>query len=955
MKKYLIGLAIGLSFCASTAYALVTYQTVQGGTGTSTPSGIIYGDDGATTHLNTVTIGSGCTFTGGTLSCPGTGGGTFPFTPQSYGVSTTTTVGFLNGLFSTASSTFSDPFFLPTLSQGTLNIAANGLGYTTATTSVTNGTGISFSGTAGALMGGSNLTITNSGVTSLAAGTGISLSGSTGAITITNTGGVSGTGTVSTSTVPTIGQIAYWTSAGYPSLLGSVATSTLTASSPLTGSFTYIGSGGSLGCQTASGSQAGCLSSTDWTTFNNKQPSGTYLTSYDAFTHPFTSSSATTSTMYFPGIVTSASSTIGSTLNLPLITSSFLGTDGAGKVYGFATSSIKTSQLNNDAGFTTNTGTVTSVGLSDSNSTLTIGSTPVTTSGTITATLNLGHSNTWSVLQNFNYSSTTGYASFANASSTLFSAGTITIPNLGTSAGSFIAVNASGQIIATSTPNGSSTNAVSIPVQFATIAALPANTYATGVLTEVGTGVLSVDGNSPVVGNRILVKNEVAQTNNGIYSVTATGSGIAAYVLTRVSDYNSSSNVIPGEATYVIGGATLSDDWWALTTAAPITVGGGGSGSNMTYVETSGGAASVTSVGLSTPNSTLTLGGTNPVTSSGTINADLNLGHTNTWTVLQNFNYSSSTIYSSFLNASSTFANVGTLTIPNLGIAAGTLLAVNAAGQVIATATPSGSANYWTNSSANTYLSTGTFLGIGSTTPWGQLSVNPNGTTGSGVPSFAIGSSTGTMFSQIPYPIGNTNVFNVATVTSAVSGSAFDVALNGNIGIGTTTPWAQTSINNFAGLPSLVIGSSTGTSLIVDQFGHLGIGSTSPTESLVVNGGILGTENKVATSTSIALNFMTANQFLIQNGTSNLTVTLTGLEDGQAERIFICNPGSTSGTVTWATSPAGRIIWAGSSPGTPGTAPVQSTTANACDLYVFTVSQATSTTATAEVFGGLSF
>lgn len=48
------------------------------------------------------------------------------------------------------------------------------------------------------------------------------------------------------------------------------ATSTLTASSPLTGSFTHVGTTGSLGCQTASGSQAGCLSSTDWTTFNSK-------------------------------------------------------------------------------------------------------------------------------------------------------------------------------------------------------------------------------------------------------------------------------------------------------------------------------------------------------------------------------------------------------------------------------------------------------------------------------------------------------------------------------------------------------------------------------------------------------------------------------------------------------------------------------------------------------------
>src|SRR5205085_2283456 len=58
---------------------------------------------------------------------------------------------------------------------------------------------------------------------------------------------------------------------GTNGLHASVATSTLTASSPLTGSFTQIGSGGSLGCQTASGSLAGCLSSTDWSTFNSKQ------------------------------------------------------------------------------------------------------------------------------------------------------------------------------------------------------------------------------------------------------------------------------------------------------------------------------------------------------------------------------------------------------------------------------------------------------------------------------------------------------------------------------------------------------------------------------------------------------------------------------------------------------------------------------------------------------------
>src|SRR5262249_26660146 len=35
---------------------------------------------------------------------------------------------------------------------------------------------------------------------------------------------------------------------------------------------------GTIGCQTAPGSVAGCVSSADWTTFNNKQAAGAYLT-----------------------------------------------------------------------------------------------------------------------------------------------------------------------------------------------------------------------------------------------------------------------------------------------------------------------------------------------------------------------------------------------------------------------------------------------------------------------------------------------------------------------------------------------------------------------------------------------------------------------------------------------------------------------------------------------------
>lgn len=77
----------------------------------------------------------------------------------------------------------------PSLTIGSLSglIAANsGATYATATGTVSNGTGISV--TAGQSVIGSGLTITNTGVTSLVAGTNITISASTGAVTVTGIG-----------------------------------------------------------------------------------------------------------------------------------------------------------------------------------------------------------------------------------------------------------------------------------------------------------------------------------------------------------------------------------------------------------------------------------------------------------------------------------------------------------------------------------------------------------------------------------------------------------------------------------------------------------------------------------------------------------------------------------------------------------------------------------------------
>jgi len=122
---------------------------------------------------------------------------------------------------------------------------------------------------------GSGASLTNV-VNSLTASTGISVSGSTGAVTVTNTAPdqtvalASGTGISVTGTYPnfTVTNTA-------PSSGGTVTS--------VTGTAPVVSSGGNtpaISMAAATGSVDGYLTSTDWTTFNSKAPAVTYTTNY---------------------------------------------------------------------------------------------------------------------------------------------------------------------------------------------------------------------------------------------------------------------------------------------------------------------------------------------------------------------------------------------------------------------------------------------------------------------------------------------------------------------------------------------------------------------------------------------------------------------------------------------------------------------------------------------------
>jgi len=121
---------------------------------------------------------------------------------------------------------------------------------------------------------------------------------------------------------------------------------------------------------------------------------------------------------------------------------------------------------------------------------------------------------------------------------------------------------------------------------YATTAALAANTYnngASGVgatLTAVAVGTLTIDSYTLVIGDvgkRLLIKNEVTQANNGVYTLTQAGTALLPYILTRATDYDTSGSgtneVDQGDYILVISGTVNANTSWVQQTPLPITIG----------------------------------------------------------------------------------------------------------------------------------------------------------------------------------------------------------------------------------------------------------------------------------------------------------------------------------------------------------------------------------------------
>ena len=261
------------------------------GIGTLTPGAKLTVNGTASTTALTISGIKSCSSTSalvtdvnGVVSCgaiSGSGGGgaeVQPFTAQAYGMSTSTVIGFLNGLFSTASTTINSTFKLPTLATGGLWVDPAGLVSSGATT--TAGTGLTYSGNA-----------------------------------------------FNVNTSQVIATLSNLTDNGFVKTSGgggTLSVDTTTYESGLTAGDGLTRTANDFDCDVASGSVDGCLDNADWTTFNNKQAtlSTTFPITLSGATLGFgglsTSSplSAGASVLYATGVNTIASVATG-TISVP--------------------------------------------------------------------------------------------------------------------------------------------------------------------------------------------------------------------------------------------------------------------------------------------------------------------------------------------------------------------------------------------------------------------------------------------------------------------------------------------------------------------------------------------------------------------------------------------------------------------------------------------------------------
>ena len=136
-----------------------------------------------------------------------------------------------------------------------------------------------------------------------------------------------------------------------------------------------------------------------------------------------------------------------------------------------------------------------------------------------------------------------------------------------------------------------------------------AATTVTGTLSTAYANGSVVDGVTLATGDRILIKNQTTGSENGIYTVNATGAP------TRATDADVTADVSAGLTVFVSQGTALGNSSWTLTTDDPVTLGT----TALVFSQVAGGSLYTAGAGLTLTGSTFDIVAAD---TSLTINAD---------------------------------------------------------------------------------------------------------------------------------------------------------------------------------------------------------------------------------------------------------------------------------------------------------------------------------------------
>ena len=154
---------------------------------------------------------------------------------------------------------------------------------------------------------------------------------------------------------------------------------------------------------------------------------------------------------------------------------------------------------------------------------------------------------------------------------------------------------------------------------YATTTALSA-TYSNGtggvgatLTNSVALAALTIDGYTFTAtdvtnSTRVLIKDQAAGLQNGIYTVTNQGSALVAWVLTRAADFNTvgtgPSYIETGASTFVTSGSVNASTGWVMNTSGTITVGT----TALTWAQTSSSSSVTVTSPLTKAGSVISLG-----------------------------------------------------------------------------------------------------------------------------------------------------------------------------------------------------------------------------------------------------------------------------------------------------------------------------------------------------------